>query len=144
MAQTNGTGSARPVDELSTGELVQHASEQFSRLVRDELALVRAELTDKGRHAGLGAGLFGGGGLVAAYGIGVLVLAGMFGLAVVLPLWLAALLVGVALLLLAGLLAVIGRQQVKKAVPPTPNAAKESLRRDMDVVTLAVKERSRS
>ena len=63
------------------------------------IELARAELRDKGRHAGMGAGLFGAGGLVALYGVGALVLAVIFLLALVMPDWVAALIVGVVLLL---------------------------------------------
>ena len=52
---------------------MQRASEQISRLVRDELALAKAELTEKGKHAGIGVGLFGGGGVLALYGVGALI-----------------------------------------------------------------------
>lgn len=140
----NGAKAAtRPVAEQSTTELVQHASEQLSRLVRDELALARTELVEKGRHAGKGAGLFGSGGLITLYGIGVLILAGVYGLAEAVPLWLSALIVGVALLVVAGVLALLGRQQVRRAMPPRPEAASRSVRADVDAVTTAVRERGR-
>ena len=70
MADVLNGRPARPVAEQSTAELVQRASEQVSRLVRDELALAKAELAEKGKHAGIGIGLFGGGGALALYGIG--------------------------------------------------------------------------
>lgn len=127
--------------EQSTAQLVQHASEQAARLVREELALARAELVEKGRHAGFGAGLFGGGGLVALFGLGALVLAAIAGLAEAVPAWLAALIVGVALLLVAGGLALLGRRQVRQAVPPMPEAATREVRADVDAVTTAVRER---
>lgn len=129
--------------EQSTAELVQHASEQIAQLVRDELTLARAEITAKARHAGIGAGLFGGGGVIALYGVAALVLAAILGLAVVLPGWLAALLVGVALLVLAGVLALIGRAQVKRASPPVPEAAMRSVREDVASVTAALRTRGR-
>jgi hypothetical protein len=137
----NGGGPIRPVTEQSTGELVQHASEQLTRLIREELALARAELAEKGRRAGRGAGLLGGGGLLALYGLGALVLAAILGLAVVMPGWLAALIVGVAVLLVAGFLALIGREQVRSATPAVPAGTTESLRADLDAVTTAVRER---
>ncbi|HEY8453562.1 MAG: phage holin family protein [Micromonosporaceae bacterium] len=136
-------GESRPLRDQSTAELVQHASEQISRLVRDEIELARAELRDKGRHAGMGAGLFGAGGLVALYGVGALVLAVIFLLALVMPDWVAALIVGVVLLALAGGLALAGRGQVRRAVPPTPERAVRSVREDLDTVTAAVRTRRR-
>lgn len=132
------------VRDQSTAELVNHASEQVSRLVRDELALARAELSNKGRHAGMGAGLFGGGGLVSLYGLGALVLAAIFGLAIVVPDWLSALIIGVALLLVAGVMALVGRGQVKQAVPPAPQTTMRSVREDVDAVSGAMRSRGSS
>lgn len=124
----------------TTAELVQRASEQISRLVRDELLLARAELAEKGRHAGIGIGLLGGGGVIALYGVAVLVAAVVLGLAEVMAPWLAAGIVGVALLAVAGGLALTGRGQVRQAVPPVPEAAMDGVRRDVDAVASAVRE----
>ncbi|TDC85331.1 phage holin family protein [Micromonospora sp. KC606] len=130
--------------EPSTAELVQRATEQVSRLVRDELALARAELTQKGKHAGIGIGLFGGGGALALYGLGALVVAAILLLDLALPAWAAALIVAVVLFLVAGVLALVGKKQVSRAVPPVPKKTVQSLRADMDVVTAAVKDRGRA
>jgi hypothetical protein len=135
--------NSRPVSEQSTTELVQRASEQISRLVRDEIALAKAELSEKGKHAGIGIGLFGGGGVLALYGTGAAVATLIIVFDLFLPLWLAALIVTVACFLVAGILALIGRSQVKKAVPPEPKAALESVKADVDEVKQAVKERGR-
>jgi uncharacterized membrane protein YqjE len=133
--------SARPVAEQSTAELVQRATEQVSRLVRDELALARIELAEKGKHAGIGVGLFGGGGALALCGLGVLVAAAVLGLAVVIPAWAAALVVAGALFILAGIFAMVGRGQVRRAVPPMPKATADSLRADVRTVASAVRDR---
>ncbi len=125
---------AQPVSEQSTAELVRHASEQLSELVRGELALAKAELTAKAKHAGKGAGLFGGAGVVALYGLAVLLATAVIALDLVMPLWLAALIVGVLLLLVAGVLALVGRSQVKQGVPPTPDAAVASIKADIETV----------
>ena len=85
----------------STAELVRQAAEQISRLVRDELALARAEMTEKGKKTGVGAGLLGGGGLVALYGVAALLTAIVLGLAEAMPAWLAALIVAVLLFAVA-------------------------------------------
>jgi uncharacterized membrane protein YqjE len=143
MADVLNGGPARPVTEQSTAELVQRASEQISRLVRDELALAKAELAEKGTHAGIGIGLFGTGGVLAMYGVGALIATVIIALALFLPLWLAALIVTVALFLIAGILALIGKNQVTKAVPPEPKAAIESIKADVDEVKQAVRERHR-
>ncbi|GAB3803684.1 phage holin family protein [Micromonospora zhanjiangensis] len=144
MADAVNSRPTGPAAELSTGELVQRATEQVSRLIRDELALARAELTEKGKHAGIGVGLFGGGGALALYGLGALVAAAVLLLALVVPAWLAALIVAVVLFALAGILALVGKNQVKRAVPPVPTAAADSVRADVDAVTTAVKDRGRS
>lgn len=129
--------------EPSTAELVQNVSEQVSRLIRDELRLARAELTTKGRNVGMGAGLLGAGGFVAMYGVTALLAALVLALAAVLPNWLAAALVGVILLLVAAAMAVVGRARVREAGSPMPEETAENVRRDIDTVRDAVRERGR-
>src|SRR3954468_15661748 len=90
------------LEGLPTGELVNRLAAQVSELVRGELELARAELTEKGKRAGAGAGLAGAGGVVALYGIGALIAAAIAALDLVLALWLAALVIGVVLLIVAG------------------------------------------
>lgn len=133
----------RPVSEQSTAELMQRATEQLTRLVRDELALIRLELAEKGRHVGLGAGLFGGGAVLALCGLGVLAAAVVLALALVLPAWAAALVVAVALFVAAALFVALGRRQVRRARPPVPSAAADSLRADVRTVASAVRDRGR-
>jgi hypothetical protein len=114
----------------STGELIARASRQIRHLVGQELALARAELAEKGKDAGRGARLFGGAGVVAIYGGGAMVAAAVAGLAVVWPIWVAALVVGVVLLAVACVLALAGRKQVGRAVPPMPEKATASVKAD--------------
>ncbi|HWS35050.1 MAG TPA: phage holin family protein [Actinoplanes sp.] len=144
MADVLNGVPVRPITEQSTAELVQRASEQLSRLVRDEITLAKAELAEKGKRAGIGAGLFGGAGVLAMYGVGAAIATGVIALDLVLPLWLAALTVTVVLFVVAGVLALLGKKQVSKAVPPEPSAAIESVKADVDEVKHAVKERSRA
>ncbi|MEV4661758.1 phage holin family protein [Micromonospora echinofusca] len=144
MADVANARTSRNGSEPSTAELVQRATEQVSRLVRDELALARAELTEKGKHAGIGIGLFGGGGALALYGLGALVATAILLLDLVLPAWSAALIVAVVLFAMAGILALVGKKQVSQAVPPVPQAAVRSVRADVDTVTAAVKDRGRA
>jgi uncharacterized membrane protein YqjE len=113
------------------GELVSRASQQVSELIRAELRLAVMELKDKGKHAGTGAGLYGGAGLVAMYGVGALIAAVIAALALAMPLWASALIVGVVLLVVAAVLAAMGRGQTKRAVPPKPEQAMDSARRDV-------------
>lgn len=123
----------------STSELVRQLSEQVTTLVKDELALARAEMTEKGKRAGLGAGLMGAGGVLALYGLGVLFVTIGALLALVMPVWLASLIVTVVLFAAAGVVALIGRKQVRQATPPAPTAAVDSSKRDLETVKTAVR-----
>jgi hypothetical protein len=58
-------GKSTNAKEQPVSELLTQLSQQTSRLVRDELRLAQAELKEKGRHAGRGAGLFGAAGFLA-------------------------------------------------------------------------------
>jgi uncharacterized membrane protein YqjE len=121
------------------GELVKQLSEQTSTLVRKELKLAQLEMTEKGKRAGVGAGLFGGAGLVALFGAGTLIAAIVMLLATAMDAWLAGLIVAVVLLAIAGVAALMGKKQVEQAVPPQPEQAIQSTKRDVD----EVKERAR-
>jgi uncharacterized membrane protein YqjE len=144
MADVLNGSPARPATDQSTSELVQKASEQISRLVKDEIALAKVELTEKGKHAGVGVGLFGGGGVLALYGVGALFATLIIVLDLFLPLWLAALIVTVVLFAAAGVLALLGKKQVTRAVPPEPSDAIASAKADVDEVKHAIKSRSRA
>lgn len=126
--------------QKSTAELVKVASEQIQRLVRDELKLAQAELTRKGKHAGIGAGLFGAGGLIALYGVAALLTAVVLLLTYVMPAWVAAVIVGVVLLGVAGLLALVGKKQVQQATPAAPEETVNNVKADVATVRGAVKE----
>jgi hypothetical protein len=120
--------------DAGTAELVRQAADQISRLVRDELALARAEMVQKGKRAGIGAGLLGAGGVVALYGVAALLATVVLGLAEAIPAWLSALLVAIALFVVAGVLALVGRRRVGSGVPPVPEEAARSVRADVDEV----------
>jgi uncharacterized membrane protein YqjE len=143
MADVLNGSPVRPATDQSTSELVQRASEQITRLVRDEIALAKAELTEKGKHAGVGVGLFGVGGVLALYGLGALFATLIIVLDLFLPLWLAALIVTVVLFVLAGILALLGKKQVTKAVPAEPSEVVASVKADVDQVKYAVKDRGK-
>jgi uncharacterized membrane protein YqjE len=116
------------------GELVQQLSTQTATLVRKEIRLAQLELQEKGKHAGIGAGMFGGSGLVALYGVGALIAAAILGLSMAVAGWLAALIVAVVLFGVAGVLALTGKKQVEQATPPKPEAAMDSVQTDIDEV----------
>jgi MFS family permease len=137
-ARATGAGRTGDLSTASTGELVQRLSAQLSELVRRELDLARTELAAKGKRAGSGAGLAGAGGVVALYGVGALIAAGIAGLATVVPVWLSALIVGAVLLLVAGVLALVGRGRLRQAAPPVPEQAVRGVQEDVAAVKNAV------
>src|SRR5215208_3085503 len=118
----------------STRELVQDLSRQTSTLIRQEMRLAQVELAEKGRHAGKGAGMFGGAGLVALYGVGALIAAAVLGLATVIEPWIAAAAIGACLLLIAGMLALTGKKELDEAGPPKPEQTLDSVQRDIETV----------
>jgi MFS family permease len=127
--------SDRPI-----GELVKQLSEQTSRLVRQELALARAEMTEKGKAAGIAGGMFGAAGILGLLGLGALTACLILALALVIDAWLAALIVAAAYAVMAGALALVGKRKVQEASPPLPEETKESVQEDMQWV----KERARA
>ncbi|MBA2630936.1 MAG: phage holin family protein [Thermoleophilaceae bacterium] len=122
------------MNDRAVGELVQELSRQTATLVRQELQLAQLEMKEKGKRAGVGAGLFGGAGGLAFYGLGALIAAGVLLLATALEPWIAALIVAVALFAVAGTLAISGKKQVEQATPAAPEQAIESTKKDIDEV----------
>ena len=137
----NLADGARPpaVHDRSTGDLVKLLSEQVSVLVRDELKLAQMEMTRKGKQAGAGAGMLGGGGLIALYGLGCLIACAIIAISGVVAAWLAALIVGAALLAVAAAAALLGKGRLQKSTPPVPKQAVARIKTDVDVI----KERAR-
>jgi uncharacterized membrane protein YqjE len=122
------------LSEKSVGDLVQRLSQQTATLVRKEMRLAQVELQEKGKRAGIGAGMFGGAGLVALYGVGAVVAAVIMLIATAIEPWVSALIVGVVLLAAAGVLALLGRRQVEEATPPKPERAMDSVQDDVEHV----------
>jgi hypothetical protein len=120
--------------ERSTAELVHDLTELVPRLVREEIALATTELKQKGRTAAAGAGMFGAAGVLAWFGVGVLVATAVMALALVLPGWLAGLIVGVVIFAVAGLLALTGRRRMTRALPPTPSRTIRNVKDDVETV----------
>src|SRR5829696_501848 len=117
------------------GELLQQASQHTATLVRQEIRLAQLELKEKGRHAGIGAGLLGGGGVAALLGLMALVIAAIAALSLGLPVWAASLIVAVTLFAVAGVLALTGKKHVDRAQPPKPEQAIDSAQRDVAQVS---------
>jgi uncharacterized membrane protein YqjE len=116
------------------GAVVHRLSEQIPELVRSEMRLAQAELAEKGKHAGVGIGLFSGAGLLALYGLAGLLTTAVIALDLVLPLWLAALIVTVVLFVAAAVAALVGKKQVTQASPPTPEKAMAGVKEDVQAV----------
>jgi uncharacterized membrane protein YqjE len=123
-----------PGQDRSTGELVKQLSEQVTVLIRDELKLAQLEMTRKGKQAGVGAGLLGGSGVVALYGVGCLIACAIIAISGAVAAWLAALIVGAVLLAVAGIGALIGKGRLQKATPPVPEQAVDSVKTDVEEI----------
>jgi uncharacterized membrane protein YqjE len=120
-----------PTDERPVAELLKELSEQTSTLVRQEVELAKLELTEKGKQAGIGAGLFGGAGLAGLLALGALTACLIAALATGMDFWLAALIVAIAYAAVAAVLAVMGRRKTREATPPAPEQAIESTKEDV-------------
>src|SRR3954449_5629266 len=97
------------MEEQSTAELLRQLSEQTTKLVRQEIELAKAELTEKGKKAGIGAGMFGGAGALAFYALGAFTACLILALATAVAGWLAALIVALVYGAIAGALAITGK-----------------------------------
>jgi hypothetical protein len=131
-----GSAHHRTVEPVGTagqsvGELVKQASEQLSELVRDELRLAHAELAAKGKRARIGGGMLGVAAVFGLIALGALAAAAIAALSLVLPVWAAALIVAGGLFAAAGILALAGKKEVGRAMPPTPEQAIGSVKADV-------------
>ena len=124
----NGTND---VSQASVAELVKQLSEQTSRLARQEVELAKLELVDKGKRAGIGAGMFGAAGVFGFWGLGALTATAILALSLAMKSWLAALIVTAVLFAVAGVAALMGRKNVAEATPPIPEQATESVKEDV-------------
>jgi hypothetical protein len=124
--QTNGQS------DKTTAELIKDLSTQLSTLVHEEIELATAELSARGKRFGLGAGLFGAAGALMFMGFATFTAAAVTALALVMPVWAAALVVGVGLTLLAGAIALKAKSDVRRASPPIPQEALSSTKEDVE------------
>jgi uncharacterized membrane protein YqjE len=129
MSTANGeTGELR---SHSTGELVKQLSEQTTTLVRKEIELARAELAEKGKVAGQGAGMFGGAAVAGLLALGTLTVVIIALLDKATDLWLAALIVTLVYGAVAAVLAMRGRDRIKEGMPPAPEQTVETVKEDV-------------
>jgi uncharacterized membrane protein YqjE len=128
-------GDAGDGDDLrdrSLGELLKQLSEQTTRLVHQELELAKAELAQKGKQAGQGAGMFGGAGALGLAALGALTACFILALNAVMPAWLAALIVAVVYGIIAFVLVKQGQAKLKAAGPPVPEQTIETVKEDVE------------
>lgn len=123
--------------ELSTPQLLQRLSDQTKTLVSQEINLAKLELGAKAKKGGAGAGALVGALVLACFAVMVLLAAAVLGLATVVPGWLAALIVAGVLLLLAGVLALVGKSRLSKMGSLAPVATIASTKADVAAVKTA-------
>lgn len=140
MPSTPSGGGAPPPDQQQLSELVKQLSEQSTRLARQEVELAKAELAQKGKQIGIGAGAFGSAGAIGFYALGALTAALVLALAEAVDAWLAALIVTVIYAAIAGVLALVGKGRVKAGSPPVPERAIESSKEDVATAKRSAKE----
>lgn len=119
-------------EERSISTLMQQLTEQTTKLAQKEIELAKAEMAVKGKRLGIGAGAFSAAGLIALFALGAATAAAILGLATALEDWLSALIVALAYLLVAGVLALVGRSKVRAATPPVPEQTAESVKEDVE------------
>lgn len=124
----------------STADLMRRLSDQMSTLVRQEIELGKAELGEKGKKAGIGAGMFGGAGVIGFYTVGTLLATIIAALSLAMATWLAGLIVTVVLAAIAGVLALQGRNKVQQAMPPTPERTMQSVKQDVQTTKSRVQD----
>jgi uncharacterized membrane protein YqjE len=124
--------AARDLRDKPVGELVGDLGHELTTLIHQEMELARAELAEKGKRAGMGAGMFAAAAVLAAFGVGCVTACVVAALALVMSVWLAALVVGVAYLLVALVLFARGKGEVKRSTPPVPEQALESTKEDVE------------
>ena len=127
-AAEQGTGG--DPREKSIGELVKELSSETSTLIKQEMALARAELTEQGKRAGAGAGMLGGAGAAGLLALGALTATLIALLDTFMATWLAALIVTVIWAAVAGVLALQGKNKIKEATPPAPQTV-ETVKEDV-------------
>jgi uncharacterized membrane protein YqjE len=117
--------------DASVADLAKQLSEQTTRLVRQEVELAKAELSVKGKQAGMGAGMFGGAAVLGLFALGALTAAVIAALSTAMDTWLAALIVAVVYAAGAGVAALMGKKKVSEALPPVPEDSVESVKEDV-------------
>ncbi len=134
MSQTTGSSGQKPPSppgqKRSLLSLVTDIPALIQELFHREVELLKTELIAKLKALGIGAGLLAGAAVVLLFMVGVLLTSAVLALSLVLPGWLAALIVAAFLLIVAGILALIGYRILKRGIPPLPTESIDSLQKD--------------
>lgn len=131
--QNYGTGT-EPPGRPTVGELVARISDQFSRILRGEIELIQVKATEKAKKVGAGAAMFAVAGLLGFFAFALLLTTAVLGLAEALPAWLSALIVAVVLLVIAGIVALVGKKLLQSGETPSAEDTKANLKADIDAV----------
>ena len=126
--------SEKDLPKRSLFKLIGDLPGYLVELLRSELELLKAELVEKAKHAGIGIGLVAGGAFFGFFTFAVLLTAAILGIATALPAWLAALIVGGALLIITAILVLIGVKQLKEGTPPVPTETIASVKEDVNAI----------
>jgi uncharacterized membrane protein YqjE len=132
-------GEHEELRSQTTADLIKQLSEQTTTLVRKEIELAKAELSEKGKVAGAGAGMFGGAGVLALLALGTLTACILALLDRAMDLWLAALIVTILYAGAAAALAVAARDRVRRALPPAPEQTVETVKEDVQWARMQTK-----
>jgi hypothetical protein len=111
------------------GELFSRLTDQFTTLMRQEVALAKTELKAEAKKAGKAGGLFGAAGFAGYMTVILLSFAAVWGLAEVVPTGWAFLAVGVLYGVITAVLGLMGKKEAQK-VDPTPHATVDTVRED--------------
>lgn len=115
-----------------TAELMRELTDQTTTLVRKEIELAKVELAEKGKKAGLGAGMFGAAALFGVGAFAAITACLIWALSTFVVGWLGALIVAVVYAAIAGVFALRGKKQVQQATPPVPQQAVDSTKEDLE------------
>jgi hypothetical protein len=118
--------------ERPLGEVARDLTRDVTLLVRQEVELAKAEMTQKGRTAAPGLGMIGAAGVVGLMAAGALTAFLILILSVFLPEWASALIVGAALAAVAHLLVKQGKERVEEAGAPIPTQTIETVKEDVE------------
>jgi uncharacterized membrane protein YqjE len=127
-------GSHGDMRDQPVSDIVKQVSEEAKTLVGQEIKLAKAEMTEKAKEIGIGAGMFGGAGYTLHLAALGLMLTLIFALSTAMPAWLAALIVTVVFVAIAGVLAITAKKRIQKAGPPVPEETIESVKQTIETV----------